>query len=135
MLLLPICPPRSTTVLTCYSTPNTCRFVVQDTLSGTSKFMARYFSRLSEALNLLPSTDTHGVSANIVEILSTKASSTVAARARDEFGRRTEDNDLRQQQVPIVLAVSNLHEPFAVFTQCPNAHEPKGWGLCHVQFA
>lgn len=90
------------------------RFVVQDTLSCRSKAMARCISRLGEALNLLPRTDTQSLSATIAAALNTGRPSSSVRHLSSKNVQDGEQQDLRQQQVSFNCRLEYVVKPLHV---------------------
>lgn len=80
-----------------------CRYLVEDTLSRSNKSMARCVSRLSEALNLLPHTDTQSLSATLSAAMSSGRLLLSTWRPSGGYMQGGEQQDLRQQQVSASL--------------------------------
>lgn len=75
------------------------RYLVKDTLPSNSKAMASCISRLREALNLLPRTDSQSLGESIAATLSAGRSVLHKPSPSFQTSRNGEQQDLRQQQV------------------------------------
>lgn len=75
------------------------RYVVKNTLSSSTKAMAKCMSRLGEALNLLPRTDTQSLGTSIVAALAAGRGVPLLSSPSNHSTHSGEQQDLRRQQV------------------------------------